>query len=538
MTSPGAPAVPVFQTGIAPPATPSRSAAAKGIAIAMVAAVLSSVLSQANGLAANDIAGLLSVSTDEGSWIATATSMGEIAVIPIAAVLTAALSLRRMALYAGGLYLVAAAASLIATDLLPFIAARALLGAAGGIMPVMMMVAVIATLPPGPQRAVGLALFAFASSIPSALAPSVGGGLIDTFGVRGLALAEVFWSAGFIVLAGSALPRIPLRRDVLVGADWRSYGPLLVTLASIVLVLSQGERRFWFESPVIGTAAAIAGAAAVVSIVSLVTRPRPLVDLRLLASPTFGWAFVIAIVFRFGLLESGFVMPQILGRMAGFRLPDIGQATIWLGLAHVLCFPAAWWAVARFDPRLSLGLGLLLFTASAGLNSALTLDWRVDEFVPGLLVLGAGQAFFLVATLAYATADVPPALGATAAALFNIARVLGQSTGTAAVATLVTEREKLHSARLVESFTDATPWFAERLVSAVATFQSLHSDAALAHTQGLSIVASAAAQQAFILAYSDAFLVIGAILFAAAFLVLMLPALPTGDPRPNSGRLP
>jgi DHA2 family multidrug resistance protein len=534
-------AAPVTVAGTGPPAppvSPPPAVAARAIGVAMIASICSSVMSQANGLAANDLAGLLSVSADDASWIATATTMAEVAVIPVAAILTAVLTLRRIALSASLFYGVAAALSLSASDLPAFVAARVLVGAAGGLMPVMMMVTVMATLPPGPRRAIGLAVFAFASSIPAALAPSVGGLLLDLAGPRALALAELGWVAAFALVAATSLPKAPMRLEILSGVDWRSYGPLVVALAATVLVLSQGERRFWFESPLIATGTAVALSAAIVSLLSLTTKARPLIHLDLLARASFGWAFVVAIVFRFGLLVAGFVMPQVLGRLQGFRLPEIGEATLWIALAHIAFFPLAWWTTSRFDARLSLALGLSLFTASALMNVAMTLDWQAAQFIPALLVLGAGQAFFLVATLTFATAGVPPELGATAASLFNIARVLGQSLGTAVMATLITEREKLHSARIVERLTDATPWFAERLDAATRVFRSLHGDEQLAQMQGSRTVAGAVANQAFVLAYSDAFLVIAAILFAASIFVLMLPALPQDRPHIPAGPPP
>ena len=158
-------------------------------------------------------------------------------------------------------------------------------------------------------------------------------------------------------------------------------------------------------------------------------RQRPLLDLGLMATPTFGWAIVIATFYRFGLVMTAFVVPQALARLQGFRIEQIADANIWTFWAQCVSFPLAWLWASRGDPRQPLSLGLALFAAGAFVCTYLTPQWQAGDFRLALILVGIGQGLFLVPTLFYATRDVKPEQGPTAAALFNLSRIVGQTFG-------------------------------------------------------------------------------------------------------------
>src|SRR5262249_7101957 len=176
----------------------------------------------------------------------------------------------------------------------------------------------------------------------------------------------------------------------------------------------------------------------------------PLLDLSLMATPTFGWAIALATFYRFGLVMTAFVVPQTLMRLQGFRILEIADANIWMFWAQCVGFPLAWFWASRGDARQPLSLGLGLFAAGALVCTYLTPQWQAGDFRLALILVGLGQGLFLVPTLFYATRDVRPEQGPTAAALFNLSRIVGLTFGTGSIAALIRYRENLHSAILAE----------------------------------------------------------------------------------------
>jgi DHA2 family multidrug resistance protein len=503
---------------------PPLSVAITTIAVIAIAMVGSSISSQLVDLDIADLAGAFSVSADQASWIACVATMAEVVSIPIAAILVRALSLRTVVLYSASLYVLCACASLVAPDEGPLIALRAAQSFCSGTLSVLMFVAVVATLPAGFARNIGLAVFAFASTAPTALNASTGAFVTEGYGWQGLYYFDIAWGLTLLALASRLIRPTP-RAMHLSEIDWLGYVTLAVGLAALILFMKQGDRFFWLDNPAIQHAGLLAAVTIPLALVLFLVRRPPLLDLGLMATPTFGWAIAIATFYRFGLVMTAFVVPQTLTRLQGFRIPEIADANIWMFWAQCVGFPLAWLWASRGDARQPLSFGLALFAAGAFVCTYLTPQWQAGDFRLALIFVGIGQGLFLVPTLFYATRDVKPEQGTTAAALFNLSRIVGQTFGIAVVGSLITEREKFHSALLVDSINSTNSAVAERFNGLVASFLATHGDAAFATRQAWASLSGTLSDQAFVLAFADAFVVVAAVLGVSALLVLMLPPL-------------
>jgi MFS transporter, DHA2 family, multidrug resistance protein len=521
--APGASAAPAVAAHPPPPV------AITTIGVIAVAMVGSTISSQLVDLDITDIGGGFSLSADNASWIACVATMAEVVSIPIAAILVRALSLRRVAVYSASLYVVCACLSLLVSGEDGLIVLRAMQSYCSGTMSVLMFVAVVAILPPGSARNMGLALFAFASTAPTALNASAGAFVTERWGWQGLYYFDLTWGLTFLVLAWRLLRPAP-RAMRLSEIDWLGYVILAVGLAALILFLKQGDRFFWLDNPIIRHAGLIAALSIPLALVLFLLGRRPLLDLGLMASPTFGWAIALATFYRFGLVMTAFVVPQVLTRLQGFRIEQIADGNIWAFWAQCFSFPLAWLWASHGDARQPLSLGLALFAAGAFVATWLTPQWQANDFRLALVLVGIGQGLFLVPTLFYSTRDVKPEQGPTAAALFNLSRIVGQTFGTGVVSALIRYRENFHSAVLVESVNNASSAVAERLKGLVANFLATNGDAALATKQAWASLSATLSNQAYVLAFADAFVIVSAVLAVSALLVLMLPQLhPTTD---------
>jgi MFS transporter, DHA2 family, multidrug resistance protein len=526
-------------TADAPSPTPSPAGlpptriAVQAIGVVVIGMLGSSISSQLVDLDIADIGGAFSISSDEASWIACIATMAEVAAIPLAALLVRALSLRVLVLWTAGIYALCAFVSLTIAHEGGLLVLRALQSFCGGIMSVLLFVVVMATLPPGPKRGIGLTVFAFASTAPAALVASVGAFVTERFGWQGLYYFDIAWALAVFGLAASVLRPTPSAMR-LSEIDWLGYLLAAIGLGALILSLKQGDRFFWLDSPIITGAGVLAAIFLPAAVVSLLLRRHPLMDLSLLMKPTFGWAVTLATFYRFGLVVTAFVVPQALTRLQGFRMPEIAEATIWMFWVECLAFPLAWFWASRWDARLPLSLGLALFAIGAFTSTYLTPDWQAGDFHLTLIALGFGQVLFLVPTIFYATRDVAPQQGPTAASLFNLSRVVGQTLGIAVIGSLITWREKFHSALLVDSLNNANSALAERLNGLAATFLGTNGDPDLAALQAWKSLSGTASNQAYVLAFADSFVIISVVLAVSAVLVLMLPPLRERARTPNS----
>ena len=234
---------------------------------------------------------------------------------------------------------------------------------------------------------------------------------------------------------------------------------------------------------------------------------------------------MLQVFFRLGLMFAIAVAPQYLARTQGYRVDQLAPLLAPLALATLLAAPLAYWFAVKFDARIALSIGLGLFSLTAAWCASISPDWAAEQFFWPLIVIGVGQAFFGIATLRFATFGIGLAEGPTVGVIFNFARIFGLAGGLALVSHTVVEREKFHSARLVERLTDLDPGVAQRLAGQASTWLPQLSDGAASQRAGVAGLARSVGLQAFTLAYADAFAVIAAGLLAAAILVWALPFL-------------
>jgi len=106
-------------------------------------------------------------------------------------------------------------------------------------------------------------------------------------------------------------------------------------------------------------------------------------------------------------------------------------------------------------------------------------------------------------------------------AIFNIARNLGGSVGTAMLDTVLTRREQFHDFEIGAFINTYRPVVHERVQSLAANFMSKGYDAVTAKQQAYSQVGAIVRRDAYIMAFGDAFLVVAVSLIICAVLVCL-----------------
>jgi DHA2 family multidrug resistance protein len=177
----------------------------------------------------------------------------------------------------------------------------------------------------------------------------------------------------------------------------------------------------------------------------------------------------------------------------------------------------------RFDARIIIGVGFALFAASNFMNVHMTNDYATDQLFWPNVVRAVGQAFVFAPLSAVATAGIEAENAGSASGLFNMMRNLGGAVGIALLQTLLTKREQYHSNVLMQSVSmleQATQARVEKLTQYFISHGVIdRSDAA--HRAYVAI-GRVVQKQAFILAFSDMFFLLGAALIVALAASMML----------------
>jgi MFS transporter, DHA2 family, multidrug resistance protein len=509
-----------------PAAAPTAATVSARTWLAVIGATLGAFMAVLNIQIVNaslaDIQGAIGAGIDDGGWISTSYLIAEIVVIPLSGWLAQVFSVRIYLLTNAVLFLVLSAACALAQDLPQMIVLRAIQGFTGGVL-IPMAFTLIITLLPKAKQPIGLALFALSATFAPAIGPTIGGYLTENFGWQYIFYVNLVPGAIMIGMLYFSLEAKPMKLSLLAQGDWPGIITMAIGLSALQTVLEEGNKDDWFGSPFIVRLSVIAAVALSLFLMIELTSNKPLLNLRLLFRRNFGFGILANFLLGVALYGSVYILPVYLSRIQGYNAEQIGMVLAWTGLPQLLLIPLVPRLMKRFDPRLVIGVGFALFAASNFMNIDMTPDYATDQLLWPDVVRAVGQALVMAPLSAVATAGIEPENAGSASGLFNMMRNLGGAVGIAVLQTLLTKREQYHSNVLTQSVSlleQATRTRIEQLT------QYFVNHGVTDHTEAthraLVAIGHIVQKQAFILAFSDTFYLLGATLVVALLAALML----------------
>jgi MFS transporter, DHA2 family, multidrug resistance protein len=469
-----------------------------------------------------DIQGAIGAGIDDGGWISTSYLIAEIVVIPLSGWLAQVFSVRIYLLTNAILFLTLSVACAFAQDLPQMIALRAVQGFTGGVL-IPMAFTLIITLLPKAKQPIGLALFALSATFAPAIGPTIGGYLTENWGWEYIFYVNLVPGALMIGMLWFSLESKPMKLALLRQGDWLGIVTMAIGLSALQTVLEEGNKDDWFGSPFIVKLSIIAAIALALFLWIELSSEKPLLNLRLLFRRNFGFGILANFLLGVALYGSVFILPVYLSRIQGYNAEQIGMVLAWTGLPQLFLIPLVPRLMQRFDARIIIGIGFALFAASNFMNVHMTADYASDQLFWPNVVRAVGQALAFAPLSAVATAGIEPENAGSASGLFNMMRNLGGAVGIALLQTLLTKREQYHSNVLMQSVSLLEQATLTRIEKLTQYFMSHGvADHAEASHRAVVAIGKIVQKQAFILAFSDMFYLLGVALIVALVAALML----------------
>lgn len=511
-------------TTSSPPSTPQMSTARMWCAV--VGSTLGAFMAVLNIQIVNaslaDIQGAIGAGKDDGGWISTSYLIAEIVVIPLSAWLAKVFSLRKYLLVNAILFLAFSVACAFATDLSQMIVLRAIQGFSGGVL-IPMAFTIIITFLPKQKQPIGLALFALSATFAPAIGPTIGGFLTENYGWEYIFYVNLVPGSVMVAMLWVSLDRGPMNLSLLAKGDWPGVATMSIGLAALQTVLEEGNKEDWFGSEFIVRLSVIATVSLALFIVIELRSEHPLLNLRLLLRRNFGFGVVANFLLGMTLYGSVFVLPIYLSRIQGYNAEQIGFVLAWTGIPQLLLIPLVPRLMKRFDVRFVIIVGFALFAVSNFMNVHMTSDYGSDQLFWPNIVRAVGQALVFLPLSAVATADIEQENAGSASAIFNMMRNLGGAVGIASLQTFLSKREQFHSNIITNSisvFDETTRTSVSKLTAYFLSHGA--SDQATAIHTAIVAVALKVRKQANIMAFSDAFFVLGVALSIALVASMLL----------------
>jgi DHA2 family multidrug resistance protein len=488
----------------------------------MLAVVLEILDTSIVNVALPNMMGNLGATVDEIAWVVTSYIIANVIVIPMTSWLAARFGRRR---YFVGSILVFTAASFLcgaARSLPELVAFRVVQGLGGGAL-LAVAQSLIVEIFPAQKQGTGQAIFGFGAMLGPSLGPTLGGWITDQWAWPWIFWVNVPLGIAAAILCWRFMPRSRpglLRRTG--GVDWIGIALLVVGIASLQTLLERGNSLDWFESGWIRALAFASVAGLGAFVVHELRTPHPIVDLRvfrhraLVVGCTYGTAMGI------GLYGCIFLFPLFTQGVLRWTSWQSGVGVLPSSLATAVMMPIAGRLLWKLGPAPIFATGLLVFLPTLWGMSAWTAQagfW--DLFWPQLgRGIAMGLMFVPLSTTTLRT--LPPQDVLQGAGLYNLCRQMGGSLGIAALATLLDQRAVLHQAHLAESVSVFSEPARLRIGGIAAGLAARGLDPVQAHAGALEVVGGIVAQQASVLAFRDAFLLLLALFLLLAPLVPLL----------------
>ncbi len=467
------------------------------------------------------MAGDLSVSTDEATWVLTSYLVANAIILPMTGWLANYFGRKRLLLLSVAGFTISSFFCGIAPNLAVLILFRVIQGATGGGLQPLSQAILLEAFPPR-ERGKAMAFWALGIVVAPMLGPVLGGWITDSYSWRWLFYINlpIGILATIMVRAFIFDPPYITRKSAEV--DYYGIGLLAVGIGALQILLDKGQEDDWFSSKFITTLAVLAVVCLGGFIWNELKQKNPLVDLRIFKNKTYAAGVFLMTVVGFVLYGSTVLIPLWLQTLMGYPSLQAGIAMLPRGLGSFLFMPVVGLLMAKVEPRKLLVCGLMVAGFSLFRLSRLSLQagyW--DIFWPQIWQ-GAAMGLLFVPLTTITNAPIAKEQIGNATSIFNLMRNIGASIGIATVTTMVARNTQSNTQRFGANVTAYNPQAAQMLAALKQRFMALGSDPVHATQQAYRAIFGMVQQQSAMVAFVHVFEFLAVTFIAVLPLVLIM----------------
>jgi len=484
------------------------------------AAVMELVDTSIVNVALNDMAGSLSVSIEDISWVITAYAIANVIIIPLTSFLAEYFGRKNYYIVSMIVFTAASYMCGNSTSLLEIVIWRFVQGIGGGAL-LSTSQAILFDAFSEKDRPIASGLFGMGIVLGPTFGPTIGGFIIEHYSWPLIFMINV--PIGFVatLLAYLFVDKKDKEGEHKKGMYIDYTGILLLTagIGCLQYVLERGETEDWFSSNSIRISAVIAAVSLVGFVVRELRIPKPAVNLRVLGNRNLAFTTIFTFVIGFGLFTSVFVYPVLAQRVLGFTAYETGLSLLAPSLIAVILMPVIGKTMSKGVSAIPfLITGFILFAIYTILTSRVSLDVGIWNFFFPFVLRSAGLSMVMLPLINQAVVGLQPKDYSSGIALNNMIRQLGGAFGIAIANNYIAHHYFMHRTNLVSNLAEGSAALTQRIN---ATAQGIASrsgiDSASAVHAAIGVLDKQVDRQAYYLSYLDTFRLI------ALFFVLVIP---------------
>jgi DHA2 family multidrug resistance protein len=489
------------------------------IAISVMLATFMEVLDTAiASVALPYIAGSLSASTDEATWVLTSYLVANAVILPASNWFSLKFGRKRFLITCVIIFTVASFFCGAAPTLGFILVARIIQGAGGGALQPLSQSILLESFPPE-KRGAAMALFAFGVVVAPVLGPTLGGWLTDTYSWR---------YAFYINIPVGALAVFMISRYIhdpeyitkgkASKFDGLGFGLLVVWTGLLQVVLDKGQEDDWFGAAWIRWSVFFLILALTWFIVHSWRSKTPLVNLRTLKDRNFLIGCSLMVLLGLAIYSMITMLPLFYQELLGYTAFAAGLVVGPRGIGSIIGMPVIGYLTDKVDPRYLLTFGFIGFGITSLIFGNVNLGISPWTLLVPIVLTGFALSFVFVPITTQAYSTLRNEQIGNASGIFNLVRNIGGSVGISIAETLLVRRSDLHQTEVGANVTPTQPWL-QHQINALTAYFSQHMSPSAAHAAAEGRIYQELGRQALLWSFVDVFRWMSLICFVCVILV-------------------
>jgi len=467
------------------------------------------------------IAGNLSASTDESTWVLTSYLVSNGIMLPASGWIARRIGRKRLLLFSILLFTAASLLCGMSINMPMLIVARVLQGIGGGGMQPLAQSILLESFPPR-QHGTAMAVFGVGVVVAPVIGPTLGGWITDSYSWRWIFYINLPIGILALFMVNLFVEDPPYLRNAFRGAiDYLGFGLMALWLGSLQLMLDKGQEMDWFATGWIRWTAAVSLIALVGFIYRELVVRDPIVQLHVLLNRNFSMGTLITGVYGFVLYGATAMLPLFLQTMMGYSALQSGLTVSPRGLGAMASMMAVGVLVRYIDGRVLMAFGFALLGYSTWMLGNISLEIGMASVIVPNVLNGCAMGFVFVPLTTMSLSRLRKEEIGNATGIYNLMRNIGGSVGIATVMTLLVRGAQAHQSYLTANLTAGSPITMRMLQGLGARFFHEGASANTAYQEAMGALYRSVMQQSAVLAYADNFRLLAILSLACVPLVLL-----------------
>ena len=422
--------------------------------VVMMATIMQALDGTIANVALPNIQGSLSATQEQVAWVITSYIVSAAIATPLAGFCAVRFGVRRILVSSVIGFTIASMLCGAAQTLPQLVAFRTLQGICGAAL-VPLSQTLMMEAYPREEQGKAMAMWGVGTMLGPITGPTLGGWLTDEYTWRWVFYINlpvgILCAVGLMILIKNKASDTPRPFDLL------GFTLLSIAIGTFQLMLDRGEQVDWFGSKEIITEAAVAGIAAAMFVIHMLSSDHPFLPRDLFRDRNLMLGIIFTAITGLLMIVTATLLPPFLQQLKGYPVFTTGVVMAPRGIGTMISMFMVSRLIGKVDARWLIAIGLSLCGISLYDMTQFSIDvseGRViwNGFMQGI---GLGLVFPPLTTLAFAT--VPARIRTEGAAINALMRNLGASIGVAVLVAMLDRNTQINRSTLAEYLTPFSP---------------------------------------------------------------------------------